>query len=258
MADSFPRPARHQPEPELRLNHNPAYRETVTRADGAADTGDLTAWQADRLLATAVRRGYAIDPGTDGSIRIRRPSTGATVLLTPTHRPTPSERQAADLELLRDRPGRVRNHAGRITLVAGLAGIPAQATERLISRGWVSALVLDHGVEATLSSAGLVALALHQHRTRTTTPRGWHRLADDSRFAGHVGRDRHGGRVYDGSSTALCSCGWSYRADSRAIASRAAAAHRTGILAETLTETARHLLRRLQGRSANNRLENRS
>ncbi|MFI5593451.1 hypothetical protein ACIA5G_50965 [Amycolatopsis sp. NPDC051758] len=204
-----------------------------------------------------MRRGYDIGPNADGSIRIRRPSTEGTVLLTPTHQTRPSERQAADLALLRDRPGRVRNRDARITLVAGLAGFLAQLTDGLISRGWVSVLVLDHGAEATLSSAGLTALVRHQYHTRTTAPRGWHRLADDPRFVGHVGRDRHGGRVYDGSSTAPCACGWSYRAASRAFASRAFTArastvHLTGIL----TEVARDLLNR-QNRAANKILENR-
>ncbi|MEU9370419.1 hypothetical protein AB0D71_38285 [Streptomyces avermitilis] len=85
----------------------------------------------------------------------------------------------------------------------------------------------DHFQVAAVADAGLRLLCAPeaQHMTRTGEPRGWHRPYDRPGNT-MVGRERKGGQMYDGSTTASCSCGWSTTSASQLGARAMAEQHR--------------------------------
>ena len=159
-------------------------------------------------------------------LALRRPDARVVVELHPTTTPALASAQAQDLARLAGRKARLRVRSDGLVITAGLTRIPPAATQRLLARGWMSSLTLTDRVRVSVSVAGLVAVTLARHITRTSRPRGWHRAADNPHGPQVVGRDRHGGRIYDGSSCAVCSCGWSHVADDRRGAAREAREHR--------------------------------
>ena len=211
----------------MTLNATHAYSETVRHGDDQPVTGALTAVQADGVVAAAVRRGYGVAPTEQGVLVLRRPTARIVVELRPVCRPALTRWQARDLSLLAGRRSAVlRVRPQGVVITAGMARIPPTVTRRLLDRGWVSCLHIGDGEPVAVSVAGPVALVLHQHRTRTSRPRGWHFAADNPHGPQVVGRDRHGGRLYDGSSSAVCSCGWSTFAERRPQAAHVARQHR--------------------------------
>jgi hypothetical protein len=197
-------------------------------------TGMVTALEADRLVATAIRRRYALESTTRGMLVLRRPEARVVVELHPTTPPALTSVQAQDLARLVGRTARLRVRSGGLVITAGFTRIPPAAAHRLLARGWVSSLTLTDRVSVSVSVAGLVALTLARHITRTSQPRGWHRAADNPHGPQVVGRDRRGGRIYDGTSCAVCSCGWSQFADDRRSAARAAREHRQDRVVQAL------------------------
>lgn len=71
----------------MNLNRFPAYTERVTHRDDEPVTGAVTAYEADRLVATALRRGYALEATTRGVLVLRRPDARVVVELHPTTAP---------------------------------------------------------------------------------------------------------------------------------------------------------------------------
>jgi hypothetical protein len=220
----------------MNLNRFPAYTERVKHRDDEPVTGAVTAYEADRLVATAIRRGYAIEPTTRGVLVLRRTDARVVVELHPTTPPALTSAQAQDLTRFAGRDARLRVRSGGLVITAGFTRIPPAATQRLLTRGWMSSLTLTDKAPVSVSVAGLVAVTLARHSTRTTLPRGWHRAADNPHGPQVVGRDRHGGRIYDGTSWAVCSCGWSRFADDRRGAGRAAREHRQDRVLHALTQ----------------------
>jgi hypothetical protein len=211
----------------MTLNRIPAYIEVVTHGDDPPVTGSVTAVEADGVVGTAIRRGYRVEPTEHGVLVLRRPTARIVVELRPVCRPAPTRSQAQDLSLLAGhRSAHLRARPEGLLITAGIARIPPAAARRLLGRGWVGCLTVQDGEPVSVSVAGRVALALRQHRTRSTHPRGWHFAADNPHGPQVVGRDRHGGRLYDGSSRAVCSCGWSQFAERRPQAAHAARQHR--------------------------------
>lgn len=139
---------------------------------------------------------------------LRRPDARVVVELHPTTPPAPTSLQAQDLAQFAGRAAHLRARPNGLVITAGIARIPPGATQRLLARGWMSSLTLTDAAPVSVSVAGLVAVALARHITRTSQPRGWHRAADNPHGPQVVGRDRHGGRIYLGTSCAVCSCGW--------------------------------------------------
>ena len=93
----------------------------------------------------------------------------------------------------------------------------------LTGRGWTERQAA-HVVDAMLRA---IAAPEAQHMTRTTEPEGWFYPADKGiASAGRCRPGRTGGLLYDGLSTARCSCGWQSTQESRDGAQRAAKAHR--------------------------------
>ncbi|MFF8717537.1 hypothetical protein ACF07T_39995 [Streptomyces sp. NPDC015184] len=78
---------------------------------------------------------------------------------------------------------------------------------------WKVAAVVDAGLRLLCAPEAL-------HLTRAGEPSGWHRPYD--RGLTGAGRERKGGQMYDASTPASCSCGWSARAPSQ-LAARAMA-----------------------------------
>ena len=105
---------------------------------------------------------------------------------------------------------------GRVE-VSGAGGVVLEV--RLEGSAWDSARV------AAVADAGLRLLCAPpaRHMTRTSEPSGWFRPGDRGYSGG--GRERNGGRMYDGSSVAACSCGWRVTVSSRQGARGAAAEH---------------------------------
>jgi hypothetical protein len=210
----------------MNLNRFPAYTELVTHRDDEPVTGPVTAYEADSVVASAIRRGYAVEPTTRGVLVLRRPDARVVVELHPTSPPALTSMQAHDLALFAGRDAHLWVRSDCLVITAGIARIPPAATHRLLACGWMSSLTLTDGARVSVSVAGMVALTLARHSTRTSHPRGWHRAADNPNGPQVVGRDRHGGRIYDGTSTAVCSCRWSHYAGDRRDAARAAREHR--------------------------------
>jgi hypothetical protein len=183
-------------------------------------------------MGAALRRRYALEPTTRGVLVLRRPDARVVVELQPTTPPALTSAQAQDLAWLADRKAQLRVRPAGLVITAGFTRIPQAATQRLLERGWVSSLTLTDHAPVSMSVAGLVAVTLARHRTRTSVPRGWHRACDNPMV---VGRDRHGGRIYDGTSWAVCSCGYSHFADDRRGAARAAREHRQASVLRALT-----------------------
>ncbi|WP_051742425.1 hypothetical protein [Streptomyces xylophagus] len=85
----------------------------------------------------------------------------------------------------------------------------------------------DHWKVAAVADAGLRLLCTPEarHLTRTGQPSGWYRPFDRGHSTG-LGRERKGGQMYDGSTGASCSCGWSATAASQLGARALAEIHR--------------------------------
>ncbi|MEW1648430.1 hypothetical protein [Streptomyces sp. NPDC091219] len=106
---------------------------------------------------------------------------------------------------------------GRIEL-HGTTG--PELTGRLEGSEW------DHWKVAAVADAGLRLLCAPEarHLTSTGQPSGWHRSADRGQIG--EGRERKGGQLYDGTTTARCSCGWSVTVPSQLGAREMATQHR--------------------------------
>ncbi|MGI5414155.1 hypothetical protein ACQEV9_46150 [Streptomyces chartreusis] len=106
---------------------------------------------------------------------------------------------------------------GRVELHS-TAGV--QLAGRLEGSEW------DHFRVAAVADAGLRLLCAPEARHLTTTgePSGWFRPRDRGQIA--AGRERKGGQMYDSSTVARCSCGWSVTAASQLGARESAKRHR--------------------------------
>ncbi|WP_433860227.1 hypothetical protein [Streptomyces kronopolitis] len=105
---------------------------------------------------------------------------------------------------------------GRLTATSD-AGVELSA--RLEGSQWD-----DWDVAAVVDAAlRLLCAPAARHITRTSEPSGWFRPLDRGYLGG--GRERKGGQMYDGSSVARCTCGWSGAYLSRLAALGAAAEH---------------------------------
>lgn len=106
---------------------------------------------------------------------------------------------------------------GRLTVTSD-AGVELSA--RLEGSQW------DCWAVAAVADAGLRLLCdpAARHITRTSEPSGWFRPLERGYSGG--GRERKGGQMYDGSSVARCTCGWSGTYVSRLGALAGAAEHR--------------------------------
>lgn len=84
----------------------------------------------------------------------------------------------------------------------------------------------DHWKVAAVADAGLRLLCAPEarHLTSTGEPSGWYRPSDRGQTG--EGRERKGGQVYDGTTTARCSCGWNVTVPSQLGAREAAKRHR--------------------------------
>ncbi|MGW1193676.1 hypothetical protein [Streptomyces sp. NPDC002559] len=96
----------------------------------------------------------------------------------------------------------------------------AEFAGRLEGSGW------DCWMVAAVTDAGLRLLCAPEalHLVRAGAPSGWFRPAD--RGPAGAGRERKGGQMYDASTAASCSCGWSVRAPSQLAARAMAEEHR--------------------------------
>ncbi|MEW1679423.1 hypothetical protein AB0O47_40155 [Streptomyces noursei] len=235
--------------------------------------------RADRQLegrkALVDSASFLLDPATDASgrltLRRRFLSFGRgegdvieqwrTWRLEPVSTVRLSATQVDDLTALRDsqhfahgdlagarvRGGVLRtNRVGSKSLqrvdCSGMYSLPPAAWRRLVEKGWAYIVggQVEDGAAVRISAAGLVALALRDHRTSTTSPQGWHKSADSSdagtRASGVVGMWRKGGRIYDGTSFVVCSgrCFSGRLLDTRALAQSEARAHRAEMIALAL------------------------
>nr|WP_202446867.1 hypothetical protein [Streptomyces sp. SID5468] len=206
------------------------------------------------MLRRAVDRRFPLEATRTGGLVITRDvwSTGSstpsrrTVSLEPA-KPlgvmTPTMRQ--DLEAIADsdRAYRVdkaempfRDRVGRIML--GFYSVPPAAARRLVERGMVVLGLpyedTSHGrlkeirTPVRVVLAARLAMLAADHRTSTGEPRGYVYPADIG-MSGTVGLckpGRRSGRVYDGSSVASCTCGWSQWTEDREVARRVAREHR--------------------------------
>ncbi|GGW99935.1 hypothetical protein [Streptomyces chryseus] len=194
------------------------YRETIHHAAGVTE-GTAHERHATMLLASAVRRGYAVEftpaggalitwtrhlfgPGGNSAVRAER--SISLEPLTPVGALSATTR--LDLNLIAgDRHTRYAEKDGR-RVIAGLTWqIPAFTTARLRARR----LVVEEGDRLRLSLTARLGLLAQQHRTRTTDPRGWYRPSAGDPY-GVAGLNRPGGRagmLRDGGSAAMCSCG---------------------------------------------------
>ncbi|MEV5850384.1 hypothetical protein AB0M32_51365 [Streptomyces sp. NPDC051985] len=84
----------------------------------------------------------------------------------------------------------------------------------------------DHWKVAAVADAGLRLLCAPEalHLTSTGEPSGWHRPADRGQIG--EGRERKRGQVYDATTVARCSCGWSVTVPSQLGAREMAKRHR--------------------------------
>jgi hypothetical protein len=212
----------------------PAYTAAITDYDRTATTRTYSALEADALIATALFDDDEVTPDADrsGRLTITRTITGhrsatdteprtlrRTIHLEPVCAPRRvTERQYEDLRLIRGCESRrfpARLIGDRVQ--AGVASIPPAAAARLFARGWLTA---EPGGAITVSYAGRIAMALHEHR------------ADP----GYVGTDKWvtlatgGGQWEPGPGLYLsrCSCGHreETRFDVQAMAQQASRAHR--------------------------------
>ncbi|MFJ2722904.1 hypothetical protein [Streptomyces sp. NPDC087437] len=79
----------------------------------------------------------------------------------------------------------------------------------------------EHWKVAAVADAGLRLLSTPEarHLTRTGQPSGWYRPFDRCNSTG-LGRERKGAQMYDRSTTASCSCGWSVTSPSQLALAR--------------------------------------
>ncbi|MEU1599958.1 hypothetical protein ABZ468_46045 [Streptomyces sp. NPDC005708] len=219
------------------------YRVTVTTLDQTAYCQQWTTAHADAFVNRAVQaangsspRRPQVDPDTraGGAITITRrravfiPGTDHTRIearrwrLEPITAPRLTARQYEDLREVRasttptgSRPDTPQRPGGRLRftpvgrrieqrIVCGhFSSIAPAAARRLICNGWLwpPGGRVEDGAPVALTMAGRIALALADHTTSTTSPNGYIKASD------RIGRDSTGGRVYDGISYPVCSCG---------------------------------------------------
>lgn len=214
------------------------FRETVTSADGTTVEGTSSEAHASRLLATAVRRGYAVEATRNGGAVIVRtiPAAGDSwtpprrhvVTLEPAKVPGKvTDTMRSDLMIIglwptgRRLGARLNAETGRID--AGLNSIPRGAAKRLVDRGLVT--VTDGAVTVSLSAR--LAMLAQEHHTETSEPFGYYNsLGTDGRPEPGLWTRKRFAR-HDSTSVASCSCrGWSYPAEDRDDARRRAHLHR--------------------------------
>lgn len=228
----------------MTLNLDPhLYDVTITNPDGSTETEQ---WRQSRAshhvrrqvhLISAGETRLQVDPATDATGALRVVQTiparsGADLVktwdLVPLVRPKLTEAQFDDLAALAEstwKAGGGTYRGGTVHLVqrggvqrasVSLSGYDALSPARfelLIRKGWASMVTPDlvEGAPVTVSLAGRVALALAAHQTRTSSPNGYIKPADhpnpEIANSGAVGPWRKGGRIFDGISYAVCSCG---------------------------------------------------
>ncbi|WUT01787.1 hypothetical protein OHA46_34080 (plasmid) [Streptomyces sp. NBC_00708] len=230
------------------------FTETVTDTRGETATGAVSEEQVLALLKRAAGRdSCTVEASRTGRVIVQREVWDVgiapklrTIVCDPVARIgaiSPMMREDLDAIIARDAylvtkaQGTFRVNTGRIS--AGLRGIPAVASQRLIDRGLV---VLGGAYEATsngympetrrpvrISLAARLVMLASDHQTRASAPAGYVRPADTG-MTGTAGLNKPGrraGMVYDRISRAGCSCGgWSGVFDGADEARRAARAHR--------------------------------
>jgi len=230
--------------------------------------------KADEQITRGREPGYLVDPATDATgrlvLRRRHLSFGGrqgdvrerwrTWELEPVTRPKLSQRQAEDLAALaesRHWPGgdftkpQVPGGTLRMTKMgpreepriqcSGMYSIAPAAWRRLVDKGWAS---FPTGEARPLEPfrvtlAGRVALALHRHQTRTSSPVGYVFASDHPNpeiRSGTIGPWRKGGRIHDGTSFVVCSAGcFQGRClDRRNLAAAEGRAHRAEVVMQAL------------------------
>ncbi|MGY3341130.1 hypothetical protein ACVW0K_007323 [Streptomyces filamentosus] len=223
----------------------PAYHARITDYDGTTSVRTYTAPEADTLIVTALwdEDQVEVDADRSGRLTLTRTITGhrsaldterrtlhRTTRLEPVRRPrTLTGRQYEDLALIlaRDDQGGARLIDGRIRV--GLVSVPPAAAARLLANGWLTA---ERNHTVTVSCAGRIAMALHEHQTET----------------GVMGTDKWIVNAFGVGDWALgpslylvrCSCGHhdEHRYDDRSMAQRAARRHRLAHLRAALDLTA--------------------
>ncbi|MEU5978483.1 hypothetical protein [Streptomyces sp. NPDC047315] len=217
------------------MQNSPAYRVTVADFGGARSTRTLTPAEGDILIDSALCDGDDVVPDADrsGRITITRTIRGRlsavdaelrtlrrVVRLEPVCGPRlVTARQYDDLTLIHDRdaPGKFPARLVEGRLRAGFAVISPAATARLFGRGWLTSHT-DGAI--TVSYAGRVAMALHEHRNEIVFI-GTHRWVQRSDGTGGY---EPGMPLY----RAGCSCGHraATRFEERACAQAACRRHR--------------------------------
>ena len=192
----------------------PAYRARITDYDGTIRILDYTAAEADALIETHLFDEDEVTPDRSGKITITRVITGwrsagdtrpiqmtMTIVLTPVHVPRLTDRQFNDLTMIRSQES--GSYAATLDgkrITAGFMSIAPASARRLIDHGWVTispGQQLGKPVQhVTVSYAGRIAMALHQHRTSITIAPLDHWVTDA------LG----GGEYIDGGSQFLASC----------------------------------------------------
>ncbi|MFB8026886.1 MULTISPECIES: hypothetical protein [unclassified Streptomyces] len=132
------------------------------------DTGFLTGWEADNLIARAVKRRYLLRIDVMGRMSITRSlSSQRHFVLDPVRVPaTVTSRQFEDLQLIEA----AGNHArirwtgdGVASIESDLLRIPPSAASVLRRRGWISET--PHTGRVAVSAAGRMAMAWHWHES---------------------------------------------------------------------------------------------
>ncbi|MEU2462097.1 hypothetical protein ABZ604_31510 [Streptomyces sp. NPDC012473] len=132
------------------------------------ETGFLTGWETDHMIARAVKRRCHVRIDVRGRISIiRRPRSQHLIVLDPVRVPASvTRRQFEDLELIEAAAGRARARVasdGGASIETGMLRIPPGAASVLRRRGWISEA--PHTGRVALSAAGRMAMAWHWHES---------------------------------------------------------------------------------------------
>ncbi|MFD7972979.1 hypothetical protein [Streptomyces clavifer] len=130
-------------------------------------TGYLTGWEADRMIARAAKRRHVVHVDVRGTVRITAPRRSHhRIVLDPVRVPASvTSRQYEDLTLIEATGGRARichGDDGTTSIEAPMLRIPPGATAVLRRRGWISEA--PHAGEVAVSAAGRMAMVAHWHQ----------------------------------------------------------------------------------------------
>lgn len=201
---------------------------------------------ADEEIERGREPGYEVIPatGASGALTLRRRHRSfvdgtsevreqwRTWELEPLRRPALSAAAHEDLRLLSEATHPPRDRFDRPDVAGGvlrsvryggkeqwrvsvgnLESLAPARWRRLVEAGWAAVLTdrVEDLTPVRVTVAGRVALALAVHRTRTSSPEGYHYASQspdaETARSGRIGPWRKGGRIFDGSSFAVCEAG---------------------------------------------------